>query len=207
MSDFARLAGQQCPAQEALAMELAVELGAGDGVAAARRSLGLLARGLPDVDEPLAQLEALRAVAARHLRPRRDGRHLLPEVVGDGGGHPVGIAVALVAVARRRGWGAALVGHGLVLYVAHRAMAPTAVVDPARPEALIDPRTLGADLAWRCAHEATGVVLRHVTATAERSGDLTRGLGASALLLALPVDEASRSAQAQVHSRLLSRLN
>jgi hypothetical protein len=36
MSDFARLAGQQCPPQEALALELALELGAGD-VAAARR--------------------------------------------------------------------------------------------------------------------------------------------------------------------------
>ena len=50
-------------------------------------------------------------------------------------------------------------------------------------------------------------VLRHVTTTAERSGDLTRSLGASALLLALPVDPASRSAQQAVHQRLLSRLN
>jgi hypothetical protein len=32
-------------------------------------------------------------------------------------------------------------------------------------------RTLGVDLSWRCAHEATGVLLRHVTAAAERSGD------------------------------------
>jgi ligand-binding SRPBCC domain-containing protein len=81
------------------------------------------------------------------------------------------------------------------------------LVDPARIEALVDPRTLGADLTWRCAHEVTGVVLRHVTATAERSGDLTRSLGASALLLALPVDATSRSAQQAVHQRLLSRLN
>jgi hypothetical protein len=81
------------------------------------------------------------------------------------------------------------------------------IVDPARIEALVDPRALGADLSWRCAHEVTGVVLRHVTATAERSGDLTRSLGASALLLALPVDATSRSAQQAVHQRLLSRLN
>jgi hypothetical protein len=207
MSDFARLAGQQCPPQEALAMELAVELGAGGGVDAARMSLGVLARGLPDVAEPLAQLEALRLVAERTLRPRRDGRYLLPEILREGKGHPVGVAVALVALGQRRRWGTALVGHNMKLYVAHRDMGPTAVVDPGRPEALIDPRTLGIDLAWRCAHETTGVVLRHVTVAAERSGDLTRSLGASALLLALPVDEASRSAQSAVHQRLLSRLN
>jgi hypothetical protein len=34
MSDFARLAGQQCPPQEALALELAIELGVGDAGAA-----------------------------------------------------------------------------------------------------------------------------------------------------------------------------
>jgi hypothetical protein len=93
------------------------------------------------------------------------------------------------------------------LYVAHRDLVPVAILDPDRPEALLDPRTLEVDLAWRCAHEATGVVLRHVAIDAERSGDLTRSLGASALLLALPVDERSRSTQAAMHQRLLSRLN
>ncbi|HWH95116.1 MAG TPA: hypothetical protein VNT03_14745 [Baekduia sp.] len=207
MSDFARLARQQCPSQEALAMQIADELGAGHGVAGARRRLDVLARTLPDVAAPAAQLEALREVAARALRPRRDGTLLLPEVLRDGRGHPVGIAVALAALGRRAGWATALVGHNMKLYVAHRHLAPAWLVDPWRPEALTDPRTLGVDLAWRCAHEATGVVLRHVTAAAERSGDLTRSLGASALLLALPVDEASRAAQSAVHQRLLSRLN
>lgn len=208
MSEFARLAGRQCPPQEALALELAAELGTG-GVAlsAARRSLGVLTRSLDDVREPGAQLEALRALAARALRPRRDGGHLLPDVLRDGRGHPVGVAVALVAVAQRAGWRIDLVGHNLRLFVAHRSLGPSAILDPSRPEALVDPRTLGADLSWRCAHEATGVVLRHVTTAAERSGDLTRSLGASALLLALPVDESSRAAQSAMHQRLLSRLN
>jgi hypothetical protein len=207
MSDFARLAGQQCPAHEALAMELAVELGAGGRVAAAKRSLAVLARGLPATTDPEAQLDALRAVAARALRPKADGPYLLPEVVGEGRGHPVGVAVALVALAARAGWRVGLVGHDLRLYLAHRDLAPVLVVDAARPAVLLDPRALGLDLAWRCGHEAAGVVLRHVTAAAERSGDLTRGLGASALLLALPVDEASRAAQSAHHQRLLSRLN
>jgi hypothetical protein len=207
MSDFARLAGQQCPSQEALALELAVELGARGGVDGARMSLAVLARGLPDVAEPLAQLDALRAVTERALRPRRDGRYLLPEILREGRAHPVGLAVALAALGQRRGWGTALVGHDLKLYVAHRDMTPTAIVDPSRTEALTDPRTLGVDLAWRCAHEATGVVLRHVSVAAERSGDLTRSLGASALLLALPVDGAARSSQSAMHQRLLSRLN
>jgi hypothetical protein len=167
MSDFARLAGQQCPPQEALALELAVELGAGGGVAAARRSLSVLARALPAATDPTEQLDALRAVAQRTLRPRADGPHLLPDVLREGRGHPVGVAVALAVLAR----------------------------------------ALEVDLAWRCAHETAGVVLRHVTTAAERSGDLTRSLGASALLLALPVDEASRAAQSAHHQRLLSRLN
>jgi hypothetical protein len=208
MSEFARLAGQQCPPHEALALELAVELGAAGGVEPAKRTLAVMARGLPgDAAEPLQQLEALRVVMGRALRPRSDGRHLLPEILREGRGHPVGVAVALAALGERAGWNVALVGHGLKLYLAHRDLAPTAILDPGRPEALIDPRTLEADLAWRCAHEATGVVLRHLAVDAERSGDLTRSLGASALLLALPVDERSRSTQAAMHQRLLSRLN
>jgi hypothetical protein len=51
------------------------------------------------------------------------------------------------------------------------------------------------------------VVLRQLSAAAERSGDLTRSLGASALLLSLPVDATSRAAQSAMHQRLLSRLN
>ncbi len=208
MSEFARLAGQQCPPQEALALELAAELGVG-GVAlsAARRSLGVLARSLDDVRAPGEQLEALRALAARALAPRRDGPMLLPDVLREGRGHPVGVAVALVAVAQRAGWRVDLVGHNLRLFLAHRTLGPSAIVDPSRVEALVDPRSLGADLSWRCAHEATGVVLRHLSTTAERSGDLTRSLSASALLLALPVDDSSRAAQSAVHQRLLSRLN
>jgi hypothetical protein len=208
MSEFARLAGQPCPPQESLALQLAAELGVG-GVAlsATRRSLGVLARGLDDVREPGAQLEVLRALATRALTPRRDGAYLLPEILRDGRGHPVGVAVALVAIAQRAGWRVDLVGHNLRLFVAHRAVGPSAILDPARIEALVDPPEIGADLSWRCAHEATGVVLRHVTAAAERSGDLARGLRASELLLALPVDGTSRAAQSAVHQRLLSRLN
>jgi hypothetical protein len=205
--EFTRLAGQQCPAHEAIALQMAVELGS-PRVSEARRTLDVLARRLDDdPGEPAAQLDALRAVAARALRPKRDGALLLPDVLREGRGHPAGVAIALAALARRAGWAIELVGHGLRLYLAHKDLAPVAVLDPARPEALIDPRTLEVDLSWRCAHEATGVVLRHVTAAAERSGDLTRGLGASALLLALPVDASSRAAQSEIHQRLLSRLN
>lgn len=208
MSEFTRLAGQQCPPHESLALELAAELGV-DGVAlsAARRTLGVLARGLGDVRDPAEQLEALRALAARTMSARRDGGLLLPEVLRDGRGHPAGVAVTLVAIAQRAGWPIDLVGHNLKLYAAHRAAGPTAILDPAHPERLVDPRTLGTDLSWRCAHEATGVLLRHITTTAERSGDLTRSLSASALLLALPVDGSSRAAQSAMHQRLLSRLN
>ena len=208
MSEFTRLAGQQCPPHESLALELAAELGA-DGVAlsAARRTIGVLARGLGEAHEPEAQLEALRALAARSMRPAREGGYLLPEILREGRGHPVGVAVAIVSVAQRAGWSVDLVGHNLKLYIAHREMPPVVILDPARPEAMANPRELGVDLSWRCAHEATGVILRHLTTAAERSGDLTRSLGASALLLSLPVDESSRVVQSEVHQRLLSRLN
>jgi hypothetical protein len=208
MSDFTRLAGQQCPPHEALALELAVELGAAGGAETARQTLTVMARGLPrDATDPLQQLEALRVVMTRAMRPRTDGRYLLPEILREGKGHPVGVAVALAALGERAGWNVALVGHNMKLYLAHKDSGPVAILDPGRPEALIDPRILEVDLAWRCAHEATGVVLRHLTLHAERSGDLTRSLGASALLLALPVDEQSRNTQAAMHQRLLSRLN
>lgn len=207
-SDFSRLAAQACPPHEALALELAVELGSGGGVETAKRTLTVMARGLPaDAAEPLQQLEALRVAMTRAMRPRADGEYLLPEILRAGKGHPVGVAVALAALGQRAGWNVALVGNNMKLYVAHRDQGPMAILDPGRPEALIDPRTLEVDLAWRCAHEATGAVLRHVTVAAERSGDLTRSLGASALLLALPVDEQSRSTQQAMHQRLLSRLN
>ncbi|WP_445152488.1 hypothetical protein [Baekduia sp. Peel2402] len=208
MSEFTRLAGQQCPPHESLALELAAELGA-DGVAlsAARRTIGVLARGLDEAQEPEVQLEALRALVARAMRPAREGGYLLPDIMREGRGHPVGVAVAIVSVAQRAGWSVDLVGHNMKLYIAHREMPPVVILDPARPESLTDPRELGVDLSWRCAHEATGVILRHLTAASERSGDLTRSLGASALLLSLPVDEGSRAAQSQVHQRLLSRLN
>ena len=205
MSDFARLAGQQCPPQEAMALGLADELGVAGGDAS-RRSLDVLARGLPDVAEPVAQLEALRAVAAG-LAPRADGPFLLPDLLRERRGHPAGIAIALAVLAERAGYRVGLVGHDLRLYLAHRDPAPVLILDPARPEALADPRALGVDLSWRCAHEASGVLLRHITTTAERSGDLTRSLGASALLLALPVDARARAAQSAMHQRLLSRLN
>jgi hypothetical protein len=104
MSEFSRLAGQQCPPHESLALELAIELGA-TRVSEARRTLGVLARSLGDVRESAAQLEALRAVAAQALRPRRDGALLLPDVVREGRGHPVGVAVALATLGQRCGWG------------------------------------------------------------------------------------------------------
>jgi hypothetical protein len=206
MSDFARLVSKQCPPQEALAFGLAEELDAAASETA-RRSLDVLARGLTHPGEPTAELEDLRVLAHERLRPREDGALLLPDILAQHAGHPAGIAIVLAALAERADYRIGLVGHGQRLYLAHREMPPLRILDPSRPERLLDPRTLGVDLSWRCAHEAAGVVLRHLSVASERSGDLTRSLGASALLLALPVDDAARAAQTAVHQRLLSRLN
>jgi hypothetical protein len=166
----------------------------------------VLADDLPAARPPRAQLEGARRVT-QALAPASDGTLLLPRAL-DGGGHPAVVAVAAAAAAARAGYGVepAADGDGH-LYLAHPDLDPPLVVDPGAPPALIDARSLGPDLYWRCAHETALCLLDHAIAQARRSADLSTMLAASALPLALPLEDDAREGIATDHARLLARLN
>ncbi len=193
----------RCPAHEALGFALARDLGLGD-LAAARMKIGALAARLPRGLAPIAQLGAIAELLAGPLKARADGPLLLPEVL-DGGGHPAGAAVAAVAVAMRADYDLDIVGHGRRMYLASRD-AGLLIVDPASA-GIVDGRTLGTNLCWRCAHESAALVLDRVVHRAERGGDLATGIAGASLRLALPVDDKTRARFEREHKRLLSRLN
>jgi hypothetical protein len=204
MTSFAALAGGLCPTQEALALSLATELGCPEDDARVR--LQARATGLPTAGAPLEQLESARRVA-QALSPAAGGTLLLPRALA-GGGHPAVVAVATVAVTQRAGYGVEPVADGDGrLYLAHPDLDRPLVVDPGDPRQLLDGRTLGVDLHWRCAHETALCLLDHVIASARRSADLSTMLAASALRLALPLEDDARRGIATDHARLLARLN
>jgi hypothetical protein len=63
------------------------------------------------------------------------------------------------------------------------------------------------DLTWRCAHETALCLLDAIVAGAIRPNDLSTALAASALRLALPLEEGGRDEVAEAHAKLLGRLN
>ena len=202
MSAFAAVAAGECASHEGLALALAEELGC--DTAGAPEAVRRLAAELPRDAEPQAALEALSGLALRRLRGRGDAL-LLPDVLRRGGGDPAGVAVALAIAAQAAGYATGLIGGGGLLLVAHHVSEESLVVDPAR--GLVDARTLGAELNWRCAHESAAEILERVSERAERHGDLAMATAARALALQLPLADASRAVAVRSHRRLLSRLN
>ena len=71
---------------------------------------------------------------------------------------------------------------------------------------LLDGRTLGVDLLWRCAHETAATILDRIAERAERTGDLALATAARALTLTLPLEDDSREFRMREHRRLLARL-
>jgi Transglutaminase-like superfamily len=206
VSEFARLAAAPCHDHAELAAQLARELGGSGGVWVAGR-LEALARRIEPSDDPAAELHAVGSLLAAYVEPRADGPLLLPDALAEGRGHPVAVAVAGAGIARRAGVRAGLVGAGSSLYLAHEELDGPFIVDPARPERLVDARSLRCDLLWRCAHESACTVLEHVSERAERQLDLATATACAALRLLLPLDAASRAGAEAEHGRLLARLN
>ena len=93
------------------------------------------------------------------------------------------------------------------LFLAHALLEPPLVVAPSAPGQLVDGRFLGCDLTWRCAHKTALCLLNHIVDRATRPGDLATALAASALRLALPLDDPGRTRVAEQHARLLARMN
>ena len=97
-----------------------------------------------------------------------------------------------------------MVGDGEDLYLAHPDT--PLVIEPGAAR-ILDGRTLGVDLLWRCAHETSATILDRITERAERTGDLALALAARALTLNLPLEDDSRDHREREHQRLLARLN
>ena len=200
MSSFRTVAGRSCASHEGLALALAEELGSD------AEDAPLLARGLADslprTEDPAKMVAAL---ARLPFTTRATGPLLLPEVLERGGGNAAGVAVATAVVGQAAGYAIGLVGCGNRMLVAHHFANDTLVIDPAH--GLIDARTLGHDLHWRCAHESAAVILELASERAERGGDIATAIAAQALALALPLEDVSRTARERAHKRLLARLN
>lgn len=191
MSKFARYASVSCPEHEDLALSLAEALGRDpERIRSARLQLGELAALLPRAGSPEQQIAALDQLSDARLAPRlgvHDDRTplLLTDVLDARGGHPVGVAITLAAVARRAGYDTGVIGNGNRLYLAHTSS--YTIWSPSNGGGLIDATWLGVDLEWRCAHETAFVMLRTYADRAQGRGDLARMLAASALIGTLPV--------------------
>jgi hypothetical protein len=206
VTEFARLAATPCTDHAALALQLARELGRPDGRWVQAR-LAALGRRLPATDDPATELHAVGRTLADHLPARAGGPLLLPDALAAGHGHPAALAVAGTGIARAAGIPVGIVGNGRRLYLAHEELDGPFVVNPRRPDRLIDARRLGCDLTWRCAHETAHAVLEHVAERAERELDLPTAMASAALRLMLPLDDDARAGVEAEHVRLLARLN
>ena len=206
MTDFARLAATPCSDHAALSLLLARELARPDGLWVTAR-LEALARRLPQTDDPATELHALGRSLAEHLPPRAGGPLLLPDAIAAGRAHPVAVAIAGAGIARAARIPVGIVGHGRRLYLAHEQLDGPFIVDPRRPARLLDARSLGCELMWRCAHETAHAVLEHVAERAERELDLPTAMASAALRLMLPLDDDARAGAEAEHVRLLAQLN
>jgi hypothetical protein len=213
-----------CPAHAELALAVARDLGCDiDGSDAAVAELaGALERG-----DAFTELEAVRALCATF---GTGPALLLPDVLRARAGDPAAVVLAVAAAAQRAGLTIDVVapatkgsdpsttrfraeqgfsyehdveGSDPLLLLAHPGT-PMVVEASGR---LLDGRTLGVDLEWRCAHETAATILDRISARAERTGDLALATAARALTLTLPLADVSRDFRVRDHARLLSRLN
>jgi hypothetical protein len=181
-----------CPAHASLALAVARDLGCDiDGSDVVLASLaGSLRRG-----GAYSELESVRELCAAF---GNGPALLLPDVLRSRAGDPAGIALAVAAAAQRAGLAIDVVGHDDTLLLAHPDA--TLVVEPSGR--LLDGRTLGVDLEWRCAHETAATILDRIAARAERTGDLALATAARALTLTLPLQDNSRDYRVRDHARL-----
>jgi hypothetical protein len=204
----------RCPAHAALALSVARELGCtleGSDLALAELAAELHPGAAFD------ELEAVRAVCETF---GRGPALLLPDVLRARAGDPAGVALAVAAAAQRAGLAIEVVAPRAAavtptwatipsadatetLYLAHPDA--TLVVEPSGR--LLDGRTLGVDLEWRCAHETTATILDRISERAERTGDLPLATDARALTLTLLLQDDARDHRVREHARLLARLN
>jgi hypothetical protein len=191
----------ECRAHAELALSVARELGCSlEGTELALHTLASeLAAG-----DAFAELESVRALCESF---GRGPALLLPDVLRARAGDPAGVALAVAAAAQRAGLSIDIVAANIKgpgpFMLAHPDA--TLVVEPSGR--LLDGRTLGVDLEWRCAHETTATILDRISGRAERTGDLALATAARALSLTLPLEDDARDHRLREHARLLARLN
>jgi hypothetical protein len=186
-----------CPAHAELAVSVAYDLGC--AIEGSDAAITALAEGLQRGDAH-SELEAVRALCETF---GSGPALLLPDVLRKRAGDSAAVALAVASAAQRAGLAIDVVGYDDTLLLAHPD-APL-VVDPSGR--ILDGRTLGVDLNWRCAHETSATILDRIAARAERTGDLALATAARALTLTLPLEDDSRAYRVSEHARLLSRLN
>lgn len=206
--ELQRLCRQACPPHEAMLLAVDRALGRAEppGVAGALDELAW-ALPAPHETEPADELAACAGLLHGRLTVDLDGSLSLGDVLAGTPGHPIIIAAAATAAAQRRGLPIGVVGHGRRVWLAHRAEPGPEVVDPARVGGVIDGRSLGVDLHWRCSHQVTGLVLGAIIRRAERTGDLMLAIRAAGVRTVLPVDGAAAHAYRREEQRLRARLN
>jgi hypothetical protein len=184
-----------CPAHAELGLSVARELGC--SLEGTDRALHQLAHSLTPGDA-YSELQGVRALCETF---GRGPALLLPDVLRARAGHPDAIAVAVAAAAQRAGLSIDVVANIKVpgTFMLAHPDAPMVVEASGR---LLDGRTLGMDLEWRCAHETSATILDRVAERAERTGDLALAIAARGIALPLDGDERRRE-----HARLLARLN
>jgi hypothetical protein len=206
ISGVARCGG--CPAHAELAVAVAYELGFDlDGT---DEALAALARELDPADA-FTELESVRALCGAFAA---GPALLLPDVLRARAGEPAGVTLAVAAAAERAGLAIDVVAGRTAGDAPAWAEVPSETLFLAHPDTpliveasgrLLDGRTLGVDLQWRCAHETAATILDLLAARAERTGDLALAIAARALTL--PLEDDSRAFRAREHARLLARLN
>ena len=208
------LAATGCPPHAELAVSMA---GAFHDVDAALvdSALDRLAEQIAPV--PAEPVAALRAVAELW---RED---LLPDAAEDAGAvdldclfidramsgrgaDPLIQAVMAVEAGRRCGSPLGLVSNGTDHCVAHTKLEEPLVVRSPTGQ-LVDGRTLGPVLRWRCAHEACGLLLDEMEQRLLRCNALDGALRCAELRMHLPVDDPSRERAQTKLAGVRARLN
>lgn len=206
--ELQRLCRQACPPHEAMLLAVDRALGLPERLDA-QLALEDLAATLPcaDPDDPGAELAACARLLRGPVQPDVSGSLSIGDALTGCPAHPLVAAAAAVAAAQRRGLRVGVVGHGRRVWLAHRSESGPDVVDPGRVRSLVDGRSLGVDLHWRCSHQVAGLVLGAAVRRGERTGDLMLAIRAAGIRAELPVDGGAAHAYRREEQRLRARLN
>jgi hypothetical protein len=125
-----------------------------------------------------------------------------------GVGHELTLVQVAAEAGRRAGLDLGVVASREHAYIAHRGGAGGIVLSPRHEWRAIDAADLDeGDLAWRCSHEVSYLVLGEILKRSEYTGILPIALRASELRMKLPLEPIVLDRLKVEHARLRSWLN